>query len=106
MCCPFGATTRTTTPPPTCWYVHTAQIVRLLVSTAWLSPCNNTSYLLQANSQDDDNPSNLLLNDVLEHHVGIPISLALLHMAVGQRAGLQVGWRYPFWGSGAVGDRV
>src|SRR5207247_1685403 len=35
-------------------------------------------------------PRNSFLNDVLERRVGIPITLALLYVAVGERAGLPV----------------
>eukprot|EP00798_Chlamydomonas_sp_ICE-L_P016889 gene16889-23165_t len=45
---------------------------------------------MHGNSQDYHNPSNSLLNEVLQQRRGIPISLALLHMAVGKRAGIRV----------------
>ena len=47
-------------------------------------------FFMQGNAQDYHSPCNSLLNDVLRSRVGIPISLAVLHMAVGRRAGLHV----------------
>lgn len=42
------------------------------------------------NDGDYYDPRNSYLNDVLERRLGIPISLSLLAMAVGERAGLRV----------------
>src|SRR6266487_1440030 len=44
----------------------------------------------QGNQEDYYNPSNSFLNDVLENHRGIPITLSLLYMEVGKRVGLQI----------------
>src|SRR5437764_6564545 len=44
----------------------------------------------QGNQDDYYNPSNSFLNDVLENHRGIPITLSLLYMEVGRRIGLQL----------------
>jgi len=49
------------------------------------------------NHVDYYNPSNSFLNEVLERHEGIPITLSLIYMEVGRRAGLQiVGIGLPF----------
>jgi regulator of sirC expression with transglutaminase-like and TPR domain len=40
------------------------------------------------NLADYDNPRNSFLNDVLAHRTGIPITLSVLYMHVGRRAGL------------------
>ncbi|KAL6762686.1 hypothetical protein V8C86DRAFT_3023298 [Haematococcus lacustris] len=45
---------------------------------------------LQGNSQDYHNPANSLLPEVLSSGLGLPISLAVLHMAIARRAGLAV----------------
>lgn len=42
------------------------------------------------NTADYYNPCNSFLNDVLERHMGIPISLSLLYMEVGKRLGVQI----------------
>jgi len=42
------------------------------------------------NTADYYNPCNSFLNDVLERHTGIPISLSLLYMEVGRRLGMQI----------------
>lgn len=42
------------------------------------------------NEDDYYNPDNSFLNKVLDNHVGIPISLSLLYIAVGKRVGLQI----------------
>src|SRR2546426_798558 len=42
------------------------------------------------NSGDYYDPRNSYLNHVIDRRLGIPISLSVLAMAVGQRAGLQV----------------
>jgi regulator of sirC expression with transglutaminase-like and TPR domain len=42
----------------------------------------------QGNNADYFDPRNSYLNDVLDEHVGIPISLAVVMMEVGRRAGL------------------
>ena len=44
----------------------------------------------RGNDADYYDPRNSYLNDVLDRRVGIPISLSVLAMAVGQRAGLQI----------------
>jgi regulator of sirC expression with transglutaminase-like and TPR domain len=44
----------------------------------------------QGNDSDYYDPRNSYLNEVLIHHSGLPISLSILAMAVGQRAGLEV----------------
>jgi regulator of sirC expression with transglutaminase-like and TPR domain len=44
----------------------------------------------QGNSADYYNPRNSFLNDVLDQHTGIPITLSLLYMEVGKRLGLQI----------------
>jgi regulator of sirC expression with transglutaminase-like and TPR domain len=44
----------------------------------------------QGNQENYYNPSNSFLNDVLENHRGIPITLSLLYMEVGRRIGLQI----------------
>lgn len=44
----------------------------------------------RGNSQDYYNPSNSFLNDVLDHREGIPITLAILYLAIGRRLGLPV----------------
>jgi regulator of sirC expression with transglutaminase-like and TPR domain len=44
----------------------------------------------QGNSADYYNPCNSFLNDVLDRHTGIPITLSLLYMEVGKRLGLQI----------------
>jgi regulator of sirC expression with transglutaminase-like and TPR domain len=44
----------------------------------------------KGNSDDYYDPRNSYLNDVLERRVGIPISLAVVWMAVGRRVGLSV----------------
>lgn len=48
------------------------------------------SLALQGNTEDYYSPSNSLLCDVMCQLSGIPISLAILHMAVGQQAGLPI----------------
>jgi regulator of sirC expression with transglutaminase-like and TPR domain len=49
------------------------------------------------NHADYYNPSNSFLNEVLERRKGIPITLSLIYMEVGRRAGLQiVGIGLPF----------
>ena len=42
------------------------------------------------NTTDYYNPCNSFLNDVLERHTGIPITLSLLYIEVGKRLGLQI----------------
>jgi len=42
----------------------------------------------QGNDSDYFDPRNSYLNDVLDQHIGIPISLAVVMMEVGRRAGL------------------
>ncbi len=42
------------------------------------------------NGEDYYNPANSFLNDVLERQVGIPITLSLLYIEVGQRIGLSL----------------
>ncbi len=42
------------------------------------------------NTVDYYNPCNSFLNDVLERHTGIPITLSLLYMEVGKRLGMQI----------------
>lgn len=42
------------------------------------------------NTEDYYNPCNSFLNEVLERHIGIPISLSLLYMEVGKRLGVQI----------------
>jgi len=42
------------------------------------------------NAQDYYDPRNSLLNDVMERRSGIPITLSLIYMAVGNRLGLQL----------------
>lgn len=44
----------------------------------------------RGNDSDYYDPRNSYLNDVIDRRVGIPISLSVLAMAVGQRAGLQI----------------
>jgi regulator of sirC expression with transglutaminase-like and TPR domain len=44
----------------------------------------------QGNGGDYYDPRNSYLNDVLERRLGIPISLTVLAMAVGERAGLEI----------------
>ena len=44
----------------------------------------------QGNGGDYYNPRNSYLNDVLDRRLGIPISLTVLTMAIGERAGLEV----------------
>jgi regulator of sirC expression with transglutaminase-like and TPR domain len=41
------------------------------------------------NKEDYYNPSNSFLNDVLERHTGLPITLSLLYIEVGRRIGVQ-----------------
>ena len=49
------------------------------------------------NHADYYNPGNSFLNEVLERHEGIPITLSLIYMEVGRRVGLQiVGIGLPF----------
>ena len=45
------------------------------------------------NIQDYFDPRNSFLNDVLERKLGIPISLAVIYLEVGQRLGLPLGRR-------------
>lgn len=42
------------------------------------------------NQQDYSDPRNSFLNEVLERHTGIPITLSLLYMEVGKRVGLHI----------------
>src|SRR3989442_4275352 len=44
----------------------------------------------KGNREEYYDPRNSFLNDVLERRVGIPITLAVLYVAVGERAGLPV----------------
>src|SRR3989442_3646335 len=44
----------------------------------------------KGNREEYYDPRNSFLNDVLERRVGIPITLAVLYIAVGERAGLPV----------------
>jgi regulator of sirC expression with transglutaminase-like and TPR domain len=46
---------------------------------------------LRANEEDYYDPRNSYLNDVLDRGLGIPISLALVYWAVGERLGLELG---------------
>lgn len=52
---------------------------------------------LRGNKEDYYNPSNSFLNDVLDHGLGIPITLALIYMEVGRRLG------FPLFGVGMPG---
>lgn len=45
---------------------------------------------LRGNQEDYYDPRNSYLNDVLDRHVGIPISLAVIYLAVADRLGLPV----------------
>ena len=42
----------------------------------------------RGNGEDYYNPVNSFLNDVIDHRMGIPITLALLYIEIGKRAGL------------------
>ena len=53
--------------------------------------------MFRGNTVDYYNPRNSYINDVLERKLGIPISLALLYMEVGRRAG------FPLFGVGMPG---
>jgi regulator of sirC expression with transglutaminase-like and TPR domain len=53
--------------------------------------------MFRGNTVDYYNPRNSYINDVLERKLGIPISLALLYMEVGRRAG------FPLLGVGMPG---
>ena len=44
----------------------------------------------RGNERDYDDPRNLLLDEVLERRLGIPVTLALIYIEVCQRAGLSV----------------
>lgn len=44
----------------------------------------------RGNSENYDDPKNSFMNEVLERRVGIPLTLSLLYMEVGLRAGLEV----------------
>lgn len=51
------------------------------------------------NRQDYNNPENSFLNQVLERHIGIPVTLSLLYMEVGKRVGIHfdgIGFPYHF----------
>jgi regulator of sirC expression with transglutaminase-like and TPR domain len=53
----------------------------------------------QGDTEDYYNPSNSFLNDVLERHTGIPITLSLLYIEVGKRLGVHfdgIGLPYHF----------
>lgn len=54
----------------------------------------------RGNEEDYYNPRNSYLNDVIERRLGIPITLAIVYMAVAERAGL------PMFGVGAPGHFV
>jgi regulator of sirC expression with transglutaminase-like and TPR domain len=43
----------------------------------------------QGNREDYYNPANSFLNDVLERHTGLPITLSLLYIEVGRRVGVR-----------------
>src|SRR5256885_3325700 len=45
---------------------------------------------LKGNREEYYDPRNSFLNDVIERRVGIPITLAVLYIAIGERAGLPV----------------
>lgn len=45
---------------------------------------------LRGNDEDYYDPRNSFLNDVLERRLGIPITLSVLYIAVGRRAGMQI----------------
>jgi regulator of sirC expression with transglutaminase-like and TPR domain len=51
----------------------------------------------RGNSVDYYNPQNSFLNDVLDHRLGIPITLALVYMEIGRRVG------FPLFGVGMPG---
>lgn len=46
--------------------------------------------MFRGNTSDYYNPRNSFINDVLDRELGIPITLALLYMEVGRRAGFQL----------------
>jgi hypothetical protein len=46
--------------------------------------------MTQGNRENYQNPRNSLLPDVLSLRTGIPLSLSVVHMAVGRRAGLPI----------------
>jgi regulator of sirC expression with transglutaminase-like and TPR domain len=46
--------------------------------------------MFRGNTADYYNPRNSFINDVLDRRLGIPITLALLYMEVGRRAGFQL----------------
>jgi regulator of sirC expression with transglutaminase-like and TPR domain len=46
--------------------------------------------MFRGNTADCYNPRNSFINDVLDRRLGIPITLALLYMEVGRRAGFQL----------------
>lgn len=46
--------------------------------------------MFRGNTADYYNPRNSFINDVLDRKLGIPITLALLYMEVGRRAGFQL----------------
>src|SRR6185312_8864877 len=53
--------------------------------------------MFRGNTADYYNPRNSFINDVLDRRLGIPITLALLYMEVGRRAG------FPLFGVGMPG---
>jgi regulator of sirC expression with transglutaminase-like and TPR domain len=64
--------------------------VQPLDAIAALNQVLFTQEHFRGNQNDYYDPRNSFLNDVLERHTGIPISLSLIYIEVGKRLGLQI----------------
>lgn len=70
-----------------------AEISTLFPSERILEAMNHVLFVeehFHGNSADYYNPRNSFLNDILDLHTGIPITLSVLYMEVGKRVGLQI----------------
>lgn len=65
---------------------HSSPFTRSLALSEWLFQIRG----FQGNDPDYYDPRNSYLNEVLERHIGIPISLSVIYLALGERLGLPV----------------
>lgn len=63
---------------------HTSLLARSLALSEWLFHTSG----FRGNDPDYYDPRNSYLNEVLERHIGIPISLSVIYLALGERLGL------------------
>lgn len=65
---------------------YKSPVTRSLALSEWLFKTHG----FQGNDPDYYDPRNSYLNEVLERHIGIPISLSVIYLALGEQLGLPV----------------